>query len=78
MIPYAARTTFEVEGEDDMEEVNVYELHISKRLILGVFVWPKGWEWTFGIFPGLTGGYVIHAGPASLGWYYEGLVSEAP
>lgn len=76
MIPHLARTVFEVEGPDDMEAVNVYELHITASLILGVFVWPSGWEWTFGVFPGLTGGYVLHVGPLSFGWYYEGFVSE--
>lgn len=76
MRPYFATTRFEVEGPDDMEEVLVYELHVTAALILGVFVWPKGWEWTFGIFPGLTGGKVLHSGPISFGWYYEGLVRE--
>ena len=78
MMPYFAKTVFEVEGEDDMEVVHVYELHITASLIFGLFNWPSCWEWTFGIFPGLTGGNVLHLGPISLGWYYEGLVSEGP
>ena len=77
IMPHFDKTVFEVEGEDDMEEVMVYELHFGD-LILGFFKWPKGWEWTFGIFPELyqQGGVVLHCGPVSFGYYYGSLVDE--
>jgi len=78
ILPHFDKTVFEVEGEDDMEEVRVYELHLTEALILGLFLWPRGWEWTWGFFPDLykQGGCVMHCGPVSFGYYYGSLVDE--
>jgi hypothetical protein len=77
IMPHLAKTVFEVEGEDDMEEVSVYELHLTETLIFGVFVWPRGWPWTWGFIPGLyrANGVVFHAGFVSFGYYHESLAS---
>ena len=69
---HVAKTIFEVEGEDDMEEVTVYELHVGD-VRFGYFNWPKGWPWTWGPNGNCFDykhGYVFHCGPFSIGFYY--------
>ena len=59
---------YEVEGKDDMETIRIYEFQPFKWLILGLFVWPKAWDYTWGVFDAMyrKGGSVLHAGPVSL------------
>ena len=66
-----SKMAFEVEAEDGeqpLEEVTIYEFRPVKWFIVGLFVWPRSWEWTLGLFPDLyrKGGYVMHLGPVSI------------
>ena len=64
--------TFEVADDKGTDHsVLVYELHLTARLVLGLFLWPRSWEWTWGHAAGLyrAGGNVFHLGPISLGYY---------
>jgi hypothetical protein len=64
------RTIYEIEDEEGVA-VNVYELHLTANLIFGVFIWPRGWPWSWGFFNDLykEGGSILHCGPVSFGYY---------